>query len=490
MPHPAHPRPTLRRLIAAALLAFLAALGGPAVAAATPTPAVQVHLLWGSADTAQMDRQLDRAAEAGVGMIRADFGWASLEQDGKGAYNRWYLGKADTLVAKAAARGIKVLFTVTHTPCWASTAPDTMKQGCTGTWWKRGPIERYAPANPADYADAMAFLVKHFGPKVAAWELWNEPNAKEFFNTPTPASDYAALVVKAYDAVKAVDPSAQVIAGSLQECDWEFTEKLYDNGIKGHFDGFSFHPYSGDRSPVEATAPHEREHSFSAGVPAIRDVLAAHGDARPLWLTEFGWSTADLRGGRTWENGVDEATQARFLEDAYARMASWDDVAVGTWFNLTDTTNGSSELVNHFGLLRLDGTPKPAFAAYARAAAALRAAGGAAPVNAPPALTGFSASRPAGGPVTIRTTVSTPGTVTVKGYKLAASGKRFEASASYRVTFTAQRAGTATRKLLAQRLRKGTWRLVARAHGSARALILRPGASAARSRRGARRASA
>ena len=39
-------------------------------------------------------------------------------------------------------------------------APAGVKQGCAGAWWDRG-VDRYLPVNASDYADALAFVVRH-----------------------------------------------------------------------------------------------------------------------------------------------------------------------------------------------------------------------------------------------------------------------------------------------------------------------------------------
>src|SRR5205823_1794618 len=90
---------------------------------------VQSHVLWANVDTAEMDRQLDHIKELGAGITRVDVGWASIEHEAKGRYESWYLDRLDHLVAAANARGIKLLLLFAETPCWASTAPASLKQG-------------------------------------------------------------------------------------------------------------------------------------------------------------------------------------------------------------------------------------------------------------------------------------------------------------------------------------------------------------------------
>ncbi len=361
----------LRRMALVSFLLWLLVFEAPAPApaSAAPVAGVQLHPLWAGVDGAGIERQLDAAAGVGAGIVRVDVGWASLEQDGKGIWATWYLQRLDRVVAGARRRGLRLLLTVTSSPCWASSAPARLAQGCAGAWWERG-VQNYAPRDPADYADALAFLVRRYGSRVAAWEVWNEPNQADYFSAPDPARAYAALLRHAYRAVKVVDPHAVVVGGSLSEADAAFTRRLYRLGVKGHFDAWSVHPYSGDRSPL-SSSPRGARYAFAAGVSAVRRVMLAHRDPKPIWLTEFGWSTADVRGQAPWANGVDQGTQARFLAQAFHQVRSWRFVPVAIWYDMTDTSGNPADRVGNYGLLSLQGTPKPALAEFRRAAAAL-----------------------------------------------------------------------------------------------------------------------
>ena len=335
----------------------------PGRAEAAPLVGMHTHLLWSSVDSAEVDRQLDQVASAHGNVIRVDVGWATLEQNGKGQYSSWYLGKVDAVVSKAQARGIKVLFMFFTTPCWASKAPETLKQNCSGAWWDRD-VQNYPPVNPADYADALAFLVRRYGSRVAAWEVWNEPNSQTFLKTTEPAREYAAMLKAAYPAAKQADPSSTVIGGSLMQSDFAFTQALYEQGVKGYFDAWSIHPYSDDRSPLDLGTDEWMKVSFIRGVPAVRDVLIRHGDDKPLWLTEFGWHTSTTRNQANWLNGVSETTQATYLTQAYEQAAKWPYVQAAIWFNLKNTGTDPARYIDNFGLIRKDNTLKPAYSAF------------------------------------------------------------------------------------------------------------------------------
>jgi hypothetical protein len=377
--------------IAATLITMALMLGLTAgsAAAAGQVAGIQTHLLWGDVDDAQMRHQLDLVKASGARMTRVDVGWASLQQGGPDGYSSWYLEKIDKVVAAANQRGVALLMTFMNSPCWASTAPESLKQSCAGAWWDRG-VMGYAPSDPQAYARALAFLAARYGDKVAAWEVWNEPNHPDFFKSGDQAGDYARLLKAAYPAVKAANPRATVIGGSLSQSDHAFTQKLYALGIKGYFDAFSVHPYSDDVSPLDARSTIDARYSFVRGVPKIREVMQRYGDSRPIWLTESGWSTSTLRTPDHWRNGVSEATQAAFMRQQAEQIARWSYVKVNIWFNLLDAGSDRADKYSNCGLLRADGTAKPAFAAF-RAAAATLASGPAAAATKPPASSGASA---------------------------------------------------------------------------------------------------
>ena len=350
----------------------------PPVSASGQVAGLSSHLMWTDVTSEEQDRSLDLIAESGASMVRVDVSWATFEQNAKGQYEDWYLDRLDALVDKAEQRGIDILFTVTDSPCWASSAPDLLKQGCTGAWWDVN-VQRHPPIFEQDYADALAYLVDRYGTRVAGYEIWNEPNSKHYFRSTDQTADYARIVRAAYPAAKAANPAVTVIAGSLSESPLDFAEELFDHGIGGYFDAWSVHPYSGDASPLDPLTPEYIRNSYARGVPAMRKLLLSHGEDKPIWLTEFGWSTSTIRNSETWRNGVDEATQALYTEQALIKASEWPYVPVIIIYELQDQWDNPGDRNSNFGLVRYDGTLKPAFDAFRRGALALPSLAGAGP---------------------------------------------------------------------------------------------------------------
>jgi hypothetical protein len=358
------PTPSARRLAAALSSAALGLLAAAPAALAEPAyHGVNAHSLWGGAPSTTIQRELDLSSQAHANVVRLDVGWSSLETNGKGQFSQWYVQALDAFVAGADARGMKVIATLMNTPCWASSAPETLKQGCAGAWWDRD-VAKYPPTNPQDYADAARWMTARYGTKLAALEVWNEPNpSQDFWRSSDPAGDYVRLVKAAYPAAKAGNAQVPVLAGALADADKPFLDQLYADGIKGSYDGISIHPYNGWRDPADMAPGTPTIYTFVPGTQAIHDTQVAHGDSTPLWLTEFGWATCTT-GERIC---VSRDQQATYLAKSVQILRTDLPYVRGyTIYELRDEgTSGSRS--DSYGIVNHDFSPKPSFAALASA---------------------------------------------------------------------------------------------------------------------------
>ncbi|HEX8065101.1 MAG TPA: cellulase family glycosylhydrolase [Thermoleophilaceae bacterium] len=359
----------LARVVLCAAVA-IAALAWPATAGAASSQlhGAMTHSMWNGSNKAVYDREFDMLQDAGANAVRIDLSWSSLETDRKGQYSQWFIDKTDSVIQDARARGLNVIANLWSTPCWASTAPTDLRQSCVGAWWDRG-VDRYSPSNPADYADAVAFVARRWGSQLAALEIWNEPNLPDqgFLRSPDPAADYAAMLKAAYPAAKAASPGLTVLGGALAFSDGEFLERLYDEGIKDHFDGISIHPYNEWRDPEDSWKPEWRKYTFLTGVPWIHDIMARHGDGdKGLWLTEFGFSTCGS--GDRW--CVSAEKQATYVDHSFAIARKWGYVKAAILYNLRNKGTDPTDRESQFGILDRDFSPKPAWAAFKGAMAA------------------------------------------------------------------------------------------------------------------------
>ncbi|WP_456415202.1 cellulase family glycosylhydrolase [Oceanithermus profundus] len=356
------------------LLVLMAlALHGCAVAKGPAGPALLLGVHAAETRTAAgYAAKLDRAAALGLGAVRVPVDWAQLEPDEAGVFDPAYLEELKRRVADARARGLEVVVLLAQSPAWASGRPED-------------PAYPPAPEHRADYARALVRLASALqtaGP-VRAWEVWNEPNSTEFWPAYAgreragsfvlvpleAAAEYAALIREAYAAMKRAHPQAVVLGGSLAAADVAYLEALWRAfGADVPMDALALHPYA---RPDERKGPHHGYAQypdqcneeiddlsppwcFERGLELVRDFLRSKGFDRPLWLTEFGVSSADA-----WGDAGSEAEQAKHLEITLGildRRAGPGDlnVAAAIWYRLDD------EGEDLFGLYREDGTLKPA----------------------------------------------------------------------------------------------------------------------------------
>ena len=128
--------------------------------------------------------------------------WSSLQIEGRGRIDHAYAYRFNAFLAQGARLPRRRDRDAFDTPCWASTAPDELRQDCRGAWWNRG-VTRYPPRRAGDYAVAAAYVAKRWGDQLVALEIWNEPNASVFLHSSDPVRDYARLVRKSYPADQA-----------------------------------------------------------------------------------------------------------------------------------------------------------------------------------------------------------------------------------------------------------------------------------------------
>src|SRR6266536_102031 len=186
------------------------------------------------------------------------------------------------------------------------------------------------------------------------------------------AGHYAEILKAAYPKIKAADPQAKVLLGPLTGNNYGFLQQVYASGAGGSFDAASVH--TDTACLVEPPSSFYREDGKVArftflGFRTVHDVMVANGDgAKPIWMTELGWTTTTSTCARgMWAgqkaSGVTEAVQAADLAQAYHCLAGYPYVEAALWFTLKDSSGNGDEL-DHYGLQRLDGSHKPSWDAF------------------------------------------------------------------------------------------------------------------------------
>ena len=299
--------------------------------------------------------QLAELGDGGVGTLRINLAWGSV-QSGPDAPYDW--SHYDPVVLAAARGGVRVLATIYSSPSWAASTAEIPPLGSD-----LAGFEQFARAAVGRYGSDGTFWSRHPDvPKlpIADWQLWNEPNSPLFWKPSPDADGYLKLLRAFHSAVKDTDPSAHILLGGLFPTPHEgtpledFLAALYEGGGRDLFDAVALHPYA--RTPRDAI---ER-------VEQARRIMRRFGDAeKPIWITEVGWASRGTPPGLV----VGPSGQADYVRQVF-QLASDEREDLGiagvVWYSLNDTPGPL--WVGHCGLFTVEGTPKPAWDAYAEVA--------------------------------------------------------------------------------------------------------------------------
>ena len=347
-------------MLAACAVAVLAGLAAPAARAAVPADSVGIY-----SEEHERANGADRPSvgtaqhDAGIGLVRQPFLWSRIETaPGVIDYSVY-----DDVVASAAVAGMTVLPVILDAPPWRSAGPAVAPGD-----------DMYPPAHADAFAALAGLLVARYGPNgtfwaanpdlpyvpIHSWQIWNEPNTLQFWATgPDPAA-YTRLLRAAAGAIRAADPGAEVVTAGLPESLGgtpvaRYLDGMYDAGARGTFDTLAIHPYA--RDPEGALDI----------LRSARAELDRHGDAqKPIWATEFGWAS----GGPASLVTTTEASQASRVRDAIVLMQRARSAlrlrgfVVFRWTDKARNPGQKDSWPLNTGLLRSDGSAKPALAAF------------------------------------------------------------------------------------------------------------------------------
>jgi hypothetical protein len=321
-----------------------AAASAPARAAAAPMGGLNISAVGASLPLSLADREIAWARSLHAKLVRVEVGWSTLEPSGAGRLDPGALAFLDRIVSDAAASGIGVIATVDSTPCWASSAPAALLGKCVAG--RAGKANAWPPSDPAEYASFVGYLAARYGTRLAAIEIWNEPDQanEDYFAGPDKPRRYAALLRAAYPAIKQANASVPVLTGSLVGSNGVFLRALYAAGIKGYYDGLAVHFYN----------------LTLGSLRAIHEVQLANGDSKPLWLDEFGWSSCwPARKVQQEQACVSRRIQGANIANLFRSLARTRYVAAEVLYKLRDSN------LEDFGVLTDKQARKPAFAALA-----------------------------------------------------------------------------------------------------------------------------
>lgn len=350
---------------------------------ATPTPAypiyqgpplarrdigIQVHI-----HKEEMDVIFDHLQALDVGWVKVQVSW-KLYQPAPQQYDDFRFGELDALVETAAARDIAVLLSVSKAPEWSR--PTTEMDG--------------PPLDNTLYQAFMEYLASRYRGRVAAYELWNEPNLQREWNgMPLNAADLVALIGAGAAGVRAADPAAILISAAPATTgindginaidDRVYLRAMLAAGVADIVDAIGAHPYGWANPPDSShVAPHpavpsHNNHPSFFFQDTLRDYAALLDEFgitdKPLWVTEFGWGSfegldAPPPQGAEFMSAVSEYQQAVYVLRAYELAHEWEWVGPMILWNLNfGPLLGSEFSESGYSVLRPGGGPRPLYLA-------------------------------------------------------------------------------------------------------------------------------
>ena len=335
-------------------------------------------------DVANIQRTAAMLRDAGVTSARQSFSWCELETEGRGVFwdranNKPSWQKYDQIVEILAANGVRVLARLDNAPTWSRTGNAANVPGNC----QKGP-----PTDLNAYADFVRAFTEHYRGKLAAVQIWNEPNlGVEWAGEPLNPVRYTDMLRRAYAAAKQGDPDITVLTAALAPTkaeppvgisDLAYYAQMYQAGAKGAFDVLAVNVYGLGEPPDDRRLATDR---FNLSRPVlVRQIMERYGDTgTPIWATEFGYNSLPRNWTgepSIWGENVDEPTQARYLVGGLTRMKSeWPWMgAVFVWgFRWAErpgtfgkdplNPSGPPKPEPYFALVNYDFTPRPAWLA-------------------------------------------------------------------------------------------------------------------------------
>ncbi len=172
----------------------------------------------------------------GVSWIRLQSGWQRTERE-KGVYDFAWL---DDVVDNLVGLGLKPWVCL----CYGN---GLYGSGAEKIFGAVGVPPIFTEEQRRAWRSYVTAAVAHFRGRVAAWEVWNEPDGDWCWKHGASGAEYGRFVIETAAAIRAADPEAKILGGSM--CQWPtapWFHDLIDTGALDDLWGFTYHQYTAD----------------------------------------------------------------------------------------------------------------------------------------------------------------------------------------------------------------------------------------------------
>ncbi len=191
---------------------------------------------------------------------------------------------------------------------------------------------------------------------IEAAMIWNEPNNKSHWD---PEIDpewalFAEMAKEAGDAIGAVNPDIVRVLGGISPIDPHFIRNMEARGVLDSVDAVAVHGFPLDWNLWKID-------EWPAKIEEIRAVTRL-----PVWVSEVGVSTFGAEEVQAW--GLDRTAELLKGRAPRIQWYSLFDLPIAWGATTRHREAEGSSYYRHFymGLIREDGTPKPALERFAR----------------------------------------------------------------------------------------------------------------------------
>lgn len=190
---------------------------------------------------------------------------------------------------------------------------------------------------------------------IEAAMIWNEPNNKSHWDPELDPdwSRYAEMVILAADAIQHANPLVMKVLGGISPIDPAFMARMKAFGVLDHVDAVAVHGFPLDWNLWQIHEWPER----IAEIGTVTDL--------PIWVSEVGISTFGAEEIQVW--GLKRTAELLLGRVPRVQWYSLYDLPMAWGATTRHREAEGSSYYRHFymGLLREDGSPKPALEEFA-----------------------------------------------------------------------------------------------------------------------------
>lgn len=310
----------------------------------------------------------DEATLAGVGWTRVQLRWAELQPNGPDDWNPFFF--PDPALERELADGRQVVGLLINTATWAVSEPIAANGFATP------PRGLYLPHDdPGNlWANFVRTMVTRYKGRIRHWIIWNEPDLAHFDEPGLvwagTVEDYYQLLKVAYLTAKEIDPTCQIlVTGTSYWWDHKYGREQW---IKRFFDVVAADPEAPAHDyyfDAVMTHIYFKVNTIWDIIRSVKDSMNAHGIDKPIWLAETNAPPSNDPAAIPAEVSfeITQEEQAAFIiqASALAMAAGAERVEV---YKMVDKASDADTDPEPFGLVRQDGSLRPAFQAFQVAA--------------------------------------------------------------------------------------------------------------------------